>query len=115
MRDDVRRRLDKQIARERWKRVIPILLAVVLLISTMYIFQPPVDRIVHENAELTWSVTRPDTITGRPFLQMRATLKDGREVLLQSRLRTVSPPIGSNIIVIEEKSWLGYSTFIWDR
>ncbi len=114
MRKEVKRKLDAVVRRERRRYIFFGMLGILTLIAAVYWFRPPVARVVHDNAKLTWSARRIDSETGRSYLQMTARLRDGRLVNVQSRVSTFPPAAGSEVRIVEERHWQGQSKFVWE-
>ncbi len=112
MREEVRHKLDKVLKQQRRRRVFIFACIALFPLPALYLYQPPSERIVYDNAKLTWS-TRRISHNGRAYAQILAKLKDGRVVQVYSRTKTLPPPVGSDIRIVEEKYWLGYSRFVW--
>ncbi len=114
MREETKRKLEAHLRWEWRRKVLFIALAVMAPLSAIFLYQPPSDRIIHDNAELTWSTRRLNDDTGQVYAQMMARLRDGRVVKVRSRTRTLPPPVGTEIQVVEEMFWIGYTQFVWE-
>jgi len=114
MREEIKQKLEAELIRERRRKIFLCALFLLIPFFALFWFQPPIERVAHSNAKLTWSTRRINADTGQPYAQMMAKLKDGRVVNVRSRTRSLPPPIGSKIRIVEETSWLGYSQFLWE-